>query len=275
VTAALGLSGAVAWASVDLLVVRLARGIGPLATTFWLLTVGALALVPIKVIADRGEPLFADARSVGFAAAAGVLDTIGFLALTRGLRTGSLSVVAPIAGLSGGIAAMIAVGLGERFGAATAVGLGIAVVGGVLTATDRGLRSAKGAGWALLGAGCFGGLFAFIGEADGITPYESIFVARVVGVAMLVPLIFLVRPPLPRGADRIGLVAGLLDALGFVLFAVAAHRGPVSVASVTGAQVATMAAVLGIAVLRERPAWWQAAGIAVTAGGVTLLALET
>jgi drug/metabolite transporter (DMT)-like permease len=275
VTAVLGLSGAVAWASVDLLVVRLARGIGPLATTFWLLTVGALALLPIKFVADRGEPLFADVRSVGFAAAAGALDAIGFLCLTRGLRAGNLSVVAPIAGLSGGIATLIAVGLGERFGTVTAVGLGIAVVGGILTATERGLRSAKGAAWAFVGALCFGGLFAFIGEADEITPYESILVARFVGVAMLVIPVVLIRPPFPRGGDRIGLLAGVLDAVGFVLFAVAAHRGPISVASVTGAQVATMAALLGIFFLRERPAWWQATGIGVTAVGVTLLALDS
>jgi drug/metabolite transporter (DMT)-like permease len=273
VTAALGLSAAALWATFDLFAVRLARSIGPVATTFWVLTAGLVVMIPVKIVADWGEPLFADGSAVGFAALAGVLDAIGFMAFSRGLATGNLSIVAPIAGLSGALAAIMAIALGESLETAVAVGLVIAIVGGLLTATDRGLRSAKGAGWALLGAVCFGGLFFAYGHTDGISEFEAVLVTRLVGVAVLLPFMYVRRPPLPRPLAKTAAFAGSLDALGFVLFAIAAQRGPTSVASVTGAQVATIGALLGILVLRERPAWWQGVGIGVTAVGVTLLAL--
>lgn len=272
-TAVLGLSAATMWAVFDLFALRLARAIGPAATTFWVLVAGLVVIVPVKIVADWGDPLFGDVRSVSYAALAGVLDVIGFMAFARGLASGNLSIIAPIAGLSGGLASIIAIALGESLETAVAVGLVIAVVGGVLTATDRGFRSARGAGWALLGAACFGGLFFLYGEADGISEYEAILVTRVVGVAILLPWVLARRPHLTRAHARLAAAGGTLDAIGFVLFAVAAQRGPTSVASVTGAQVATIGALLGIVVLRERPAWWQGVGIGVTAVGVTLLAL--
>ncbi len=272
-TAVLGLSGAVCWSVFDLFAVRLARELGALTTTFWVLAAGAVAVLPVKIVADWGEPLFGDWRAVGYAALAGLLDVVGFMCFARGLTTGNLSVVAPIAGLAGGLAALIAVAFGESLQTAVAAGVVIAVIGGVLTATDRGLRSAKGAGWAACGALCFGGLFFLYGEMDGISEYEAILVTRVVGLLLLLPFVLARRRPLTRPQIRLAALGGSLDALGFILFAVAAQRGPTSVASVTGAQVATIGALLGIIVLRERPAWWQALGIGVTAVGVTLLAL--
>ncbi|MFN8187696.1 MAG: EamA family transporter [Gaiellales bacterium] len=272
-TAVLGLSAAALWATFDLFAVRLARTIGPFETTFWVLMAGAVVLLPLKIAVDWGEPLFADASAVGFAALAGVLDAVGFMAFSRGLATGNLSIVAPIAGLSGALAAIIAIALGESLETAVAAGVAIAVIGGILTATDRGLRSAKGAGWALAGAACFGGLFFMYGETDGITELETVLVTRLVGVAVLLPMMLARRPRLSRRTVKLAGFGGLLDTVGFVLFAVAAQRGPTSVASVTGAQVATIGALLGILVLRERPAWWQGIGIGVTAVGVTLLAL--
>jgi drug/metabolite transporter (DMT)-like permease len=199
---------------------------------------------------------------------------LGFLALTRGLKTGNLSVVGPVAGLSGAAAAIVSIGLGERPGMLTVIGLVVAITGGALASTDGSLGSAAGAGWALLAAVSFGGLFVLVGEADGITAFEAILVARVVGVAIMLPLVIRARSPIPFRRSPIGLYAGLADAAGFVLFAYATQRGPLSVAAVAGAQVASLSAVLAMVLLRERPRLSQLLGIAVIAAGVSLLALD-
>ena len=60
--------------------------------------------------------------------------------------------------------------------------------------------------------------------------------------------------------------------LAFLAGSAALALGPVSVASVLQAQTATVSTLLGLAVLRERPAWWQAVGVAATIVGVSLLA---
>jgi drug/metabolite transporter (DMT)-like permease len=93
---------------------------------------------------------------------------------------------------------------------------------------------------------------------------------------VLVPIV-LRRPAvtLPR-ADLWRLSAiGAVDAVAFGAFVAAVDRGPVSVASVCGAQFATISVVLSVIFLRERPARVQIAGIVLTLTGTTLLAAAT
>ena len=66
----------------------------------------------------------------------------------------------------------------------------------------------------------------------------------------------------------------MIDVAGFAAWVAATAIGPVATASVLVAQTGTMSAIFGMAVLRERPARVQIAGIAATVTAVTLLALS-
>ena len=65
---------------------------------------------------------------------------------------------------------------------------------------------------------------------------------------------------------------GLLDTVAILTFATATSLGPLSVVGIVVAQTGTMAVVLGMVLLRERPARTQLLGIALTLVAVTILA---
>src|SRR5688500_5825677 len=66
-------------------------------------------------------------------------------------------------------------------------------------------------------------------------------------------------------------VIGLLDTGGNVFFAAAATQGLVSVVSVLASLYPVVTVVLALAVLRERPALWQAGGALAALAGVALI----
>ena len=150
------------------------------------------------------------------------------------------------------------------------------MAGGALAAAagSDGRRTADGAGWGLLSALAFGGVLLLLGPASELGDLHATLLLRIAATAAILP--FALRSGALRGGlgiGRIALLAGALDATGFAFYAAAARRGPVSVAAVSAAQFATIAAVLGFVVLHERLQRRQLIGIAITLIGVTLLAL--
>lgn len=201
------------------------------------------------------------------------------LFLLRGLRTGSLALVAPLAALEGGVAAVGSIVLRAEATALLGVGLALAVVGGALAAAagSNGRRTADGAGWGLLSALAFGGVLLLLDPASELGDLHATLLLRIAATVALLPFA-LPSGALRGGAQRIGrlaLLAGTLDSAGFVFYTAAARRGPVSVAAVSAAQFATIAAVLGFVVLHERLQPRQLVGIAVTLVGVTVLAVAS
>jgi drug/metabolite transporter (DMT)-like permease len=134
-------------------------------------------------------------------------------------------------------------------------------------------RLAAGAGLALVTSLAMAGVFVTYGSIDAFSPFTTVTVASAAGLAVMLPVAAAGRALLPpRG--RAGAVIGvsLLDMLGFLAGSAALALGPVSVASVLQAQTATLSTVLGVMLLRERPAWWQSVGIVATIAGVSMLA---
>jgi len=98
-------------------------------------------------------------------------------------------------------------------------------------------------------------------------------VASAAGLVIMLPVAAAGRallPPRDRAAGVVGV--SVLDMLAFLAGSTALALGPVSVAAVLQAQTATISTVLGLLLLRERPAWWQTVGIVATIVGVSLLA---
>jgi drug/metabolite transporter (DMT)-like permease len=271
-TVVLALASALCFAVADLCNARISRRAPLLSALPWVLLVGLVVAAPVALLVDR--PLGDGGWSAAAAASlGGITNLIGLMALLAALRRGNLSVIAPLTALEGGIGALIALVGGERITSAALVGLALAVVGGVLTATERGRRTAAGAGWALAAAGCFGVTFNLYGAAGALSAFGVVAAARLTGLAIAIPAALGgAGLRLPSHVRPLVLASGLLETVGFIMVAAALALGPVSVASVLTAQFATFAVLLGILFLNERPARHQLVGIVVTLVAVSMLA---
>src|SRR4051812_16178652 len=221
-TVLLGLGAALSWGLLDVQLYRLGRmGVHPLLAMAWALAIGLVVGLPVALAVDGVPP--ADWRALGAAAAAGIFYMSAFACFMVAVERGaSLSVVSPIVGLEGGIAAVIAIVFGEQVNPLIGVALLAAVAGGVLTAAERGRRTAVGVGWALYAALAFGIVFVLFSATDSIGPLMAVMVARIAGLAVVVPVLAYLRPPgVPAEAGRRAAVSGILDVAGFTLFAAA------------------------------------------------------
>jgi len=270
-TVALGLFAAVGWAFVTLRLASVSRGLDPAVVMLVLLASSLVLTAPLGLALDGLPP--ADGRGLGAAAIAGLLEMTGFLCYLRAVQRGSMAVIAPLIGLEGGVAAVIAVIGGEAVSATLAIGIVMAAIGTSLSCAAPGERTAAGAGWALLAGLQFGVLLTLFGATDELGAFNAVTVARLTALAVLLPVLA-VRGwrPTPRPVLRRIAECGLVDAISFGAFAAAATRGPVSVASVCAAQFSTVAVIVAIVVLRERPAPVQLVGIGLTLVGTTVLA---
>jgi drug/metabolite transporter (DMT)-like permease len=271
-TVALGLGAAVAWAVVNLWLVTLSRRTDVAVTTLAVLATSTVVTLPLA-LAFEGAPAGGAWSHAPAAAAAGLLELAGFGCYILAIRRGSLAIVAPLVGLEGGIAALVAIAGGERVGAMVVVGIVLAAAGASLSCAERGERRASGAGWALVAGGLFGVMFVMYGQTDPLEPFTAVTIGRFCALVVLVPIVLRRQSVAPAHADLWRLSAvGAVDAVAFGAFVAAVDRGPVSVASVCGAQFSTLSVILSVVLLRERPARVQVAGIVLTLTGTTLLA---
>ena len=268
----LGLVTAFAWAFSNVFTQKAARtSTPPVALMFSVLLIATAAVLPIALLVDglRG-PWTIDA--LAWPVAGGALSVLGFFLLLRALTQGSLSVVAPIIALEGGLATLISIALGERPSALQYLLLAVAVAGAVLVALEPGRRTAAGAVPAALGALVYAAVLVALGKS-ALPELTTVAVTRGTSVLVILPLFLLARRLPTRDAAWPIVFCGLLDAVGFIAFAYAAAVGPLSVASVTATQWGTAAALIGIVGMRERLYVNQYVGIAVTLLAVTGLGL--
>ena len=269
----LGLVTAIAWAFANVFTQRAARvERSPVLIMFWVLAICTAAILPIALLVDGGEGPWT-LRALAWPVAAGIAANVGFFLLLRALRSGNLSVVAPIIALEGGIATLLSIGLGERPTLLTGVLLVVAVIGTVLVSLEPGRRTAAGALPAIAASAVYAIALVGLGMSD-LPELTTVAVTRTTSVLVILPVFLIAVRRLPARDSAVPIAAcGLLDGVGFVAFAFAAAAGPLSVASVTATQWGTVAALIGIVGLRERLHANQYVGIAVTLLAVTGLGL--
>jgi drug/metabolite transporter (DMT)-like permease len=274
VTVLFGLVTAFAWAFANVFTQQVTRTkTKPAVIMFWVLIVTTAAVLPLALIVDQLEGPWT-IEGLAWPVAAGVLADVGFFLLLRALSKGSLSVVAPIIALEGGVATVFAIALGERPSMLMYALIVVAVIGAVLVALEPGRRTAAGAPEAILAAVAYAGVLIALGQSE-LPDLTTVGITRATSVLVILPAFLLVRQ-LPNRVNVYPIIwCGLLDALGFVCFAFAASIGPLSVASVTATQWGTAAALIGIIGMRERLFVNQYIGIAVTLIAVTGLGLAS
>jgi drug/metabolite transporter (DMT)-like permease len=219
---------------------------------------------------------------------AAVAGAVGIAALGmffRALSTGTMGVVAPIAGL--GVAVPVVVGLarGESPSAWQLAGIVVAVIGVVLASGPE--LSGEGAGGAtalLLAGGAAVGfgvvllLVAQASEGDSGSVLMTLLTMRLTSVLMLTTLLLAVVRH--RGWDlHVGrsdalliLSIGIFDVAANGTYAVASRSSLVSVASVLASLYPVVTALLAYRVHGERLRRVQLVGVGASLLGVALLA---
>jgi drug/metabolite transporter (DMT)-like permease len=214
---------------------------------------------------------------VAWAALASVFGTLGLVAFYRGMATGAISVVVPLAAIAAAIPVMWGLAQGDHVSFLQEIGFVGALGGGVMASLERGgerARFATGTGWALLallGFGCYYIPLHASATHDWLWPS---FVFRATSVTLVWSALLLTRQrPVGVRTHLAALAAvGLLDTGGNTLFAAASSsHGLLSVVSVLASLYPAVTVLLARLVLGERVERSQELGVLVTLAGVVLI----
>lgn len=269
----LAVASALVWGSGDFCGGRAATRLDPFQVLFLAAVSGMVMLVSAAAL--TGES-FALSASLLWAAGAGLAGGGGIVALYRGLAIGSAATVAPLASV---LAAVLPVVVGVFTEGAPrpvqVVGFGLALAGVVLVARPApdGRSSRAGVEMGLLAGLGFGGFLVLAAQVTGSTVYVPLTVARAM---MLGTALLMMRArglAVPRlQAHPIGLLAGLLDAGGNVLYLLARQHVRMDMAAVLSSLYPVSTVVLARMVTGERVTAAQWAGGALCLAAVALIA---
>lgn len=274
---AFAVAASATWGAADFLGGLFSRRLSVLAVLFTI-EIAGLAVVGAVVVAT-GEPA-PDSRAVLAGLGAGAAGVAALGAFYRALAIGTMSIVAPIS--ASGVTLPVIVGLatGDTPSAVASAGL-VLTVGGVMLASresdhpgaERPAASRMAIALALLAAVGFGTFFVTYDVAADGSVLWAMLIARSVAVPFVGGLLLVRGVGLPRGRDLVALCgAGMLDLSATGLYALANRHGDLSVVSVVGSLYPVATVLLARAVLHERIAPLQAAGVAAALAGVGLVA---
>jgi uncharacterized membrane protein len=271
----LALGASLAWGVSDFVGPLVSRALdSTLPFLFWAQVGGVLALV--IVVAGRGAG--PAGWGVLYAVAAAFGGMLGLFAYYRGMITGSMSVVAPIAGVSAVIPVIFGVATGDSPRPVQVAGIGCALAGVGLASIEHQegrRRIAAGVGLALLAACGFGFYFPWMHAAGKLDFWWASLVFRTTSLLLVAGIVASRRSPV-RLRPRLVLVAGAVgigDTVGNVLFAASSGRGLISLTAVLASLYPVVTVLLAASVLHERVAALQRAGIALTLAGVVLISV--
>jgi drug/metabolite transporter (DMT)-like permease len=189
-----------------------------------------------------------------------------------------MSVVAPIAGVSAIVPVIFGIATGDKPSTAQVAGIACALAGVGLASVEHhegSRRIATGVGLALLAAVGFGFYFPWMHAAGKVDFWWASLVFRSTALLVVAAAVAAQRPQLrlrPRDL-AIALLVGIGDTIGNVLFAASSGKGLVSLTSVLASLYPIVTVMLAAAVLHERIARMQKAGVALTLAGVVLISL--
>jgi drug/metabolite transporter (DMT)-like permease len=281
-----GLSAALCWGTLDLITALASRVIGSLRVTAGMQLVTAVLFTAIFLA--TGSSLPTEPGSIGLAALLGLIGAGAYLAYFTGLQVGPIAVVSGMVAAFGGLTVVLSVLFrGETLTLLQAAGATIATVGVLLTgiAFDGGLRATRfaspGVVFALVALVLFSLMAITTDIALETMSWVQVYtVARVINAAIGVVTVAI----LARTAHRIGhrptdgpawsdarivgaiVVAGTLDVLGLVAFAIGLESAPtwmVGLAASFGPAVTIVVAVAFLGERLKRVQWVGLAGILI------------
>ena len=277
----LGTLSALAWGFADVLVTYLSRRGGFFRTLVFTQAVGVALLVIVALaVDDLPGPSTVQLLALAGLAPVAVAAYGGFY---KALELGPIAIVSPIASANGAVVVLLAViVLGESLSSLQALGcvlvLGFIVLAALEPKAAGEAGNGSGIRLALVASTAFGGyLFALATFSDDLGWLVPILIARSMTVAILAA-VAVTRPPPAAGVfGRIGVlgcvVAGMLDATGYLVFNRGAEIGEVAITSAAAASYPVIPILVGLVALRERVAWHQLVGVAGVLCGMVVLSL--
>jgi drug/metabolite transporter (DMT)-like permease len=226
------------------------------------------------VVTAIAAPLVSSAPSVadfGWGALSGLGTGIGMLFLFRGLSTGAMSVVVPVAAV-GGLALPVLVGvalLGERPALLAWVGIVVAVPALWLVSRGDGAGTPDGLLSAFIAGAAIAVQYLALAQAGLDAGIWPVLAGRVAAIVVILPAVR--RRPI-RAADSLkaGLV-GAFAAAALVLYLLATRQQLVVIAVVLSSLYPVIPVLIGITALRERLTRRQSVGLLAAAASVVLL----
>ncbi len=239
--------------------------------------------VPLAFLAalfDRGAAV--SGADILWSSLAGVAVSLGLGAFYIGMGRGLISVVAPVAAVTGTVVPVVyALARGERPGTAAAVGLVIAFVAVAVVSLAPAEQHPEAATLdrtvvvlALVAGVCFGLFYVFFSRASDDAGLWPVAIERVAATAALLVLVLtLTRGPLTgvRSIVPAACVIAALEIAATVPLLLALQRGPVSVASVVASLYPVTTVLLAGIVLHERLSRIQYVGVACALVSVVLV----
>jgi drug/metabolite transporter (DMT)-like permease len=268
----LALGASLAWGVGDFFGPLISRTLGVLPVLLWAQVGGVASLLVATAIRADGPAGWGVLYAIG-ASFGGML---GLFAYYRGMNTGTMSVVAPIAGVSAVIPVVYGIATGDDPSVSQIAGVAAAICGVGLASIEHQegrRRVAAGVGLALLAACGFGFYFPWMHAAGKVDFWWASTIFRTTALLLVATAVTAGRINVRMSRRNIALaaLAGIVDTAGNVLFAASSQHGLISLTAVLASLYPIVTVLLAATVLHERVAPLQRAGIALTLAGVVLI----
>jgi drug/metabolite transporter (DMT)-like permease len=270
----LALGASLAWGVGDFFGPLISRTVGVLPVLLWAQVGGVASLAVALAVRADGPGGFGVLYAIG-ASFGGML---GLFAYYRGMNTGTMSVVAPIAGVSAVIPVVYGIATGDDPSVAQVAGVAAAICGVGLASIEHQegrRRVAAGVGLALLAACGFGFYFPWMHAAGKVDFWWASMIFRTTALLIVAAAVTAARVEIRLSRRNVVLaaLAGVVETVVFVSFAASYQDGLVSLTAVLASLYPIITVLLAASILHERVAPLQRAGIALTLAGVVLIGL--
>jgi drug/metabolite transporter (DMT)-like permease len=215
--------------------------------------------------------------------ASGVILLASAGALTRGLMTGNLAVVAPVAATYGAITALLSAATGERISGGAALGIAVTLLGVWIVSIPPNARAIRGQaitssglGWAITGALGYGVGFWIQGKfaVPLLGPVVPVWLSYAVALVLIA---LLSRPSgvtlaVPNRSALVPVFAsGACSAAGFLALSAGLATGRVTIVVVISSSASAITVLMAKLIDRAHVAWYQWLAIAIILIGLVLI----
>ena len=236
----------------------------------------ASLLVGIPLLLAVHEPAMRPV-DLGISVLGGILGSTGLVFLYRGLSSGRMAVVAPVAAVLTAtipvVFGFITEGLPSVLGL---IGIGAAAVSVILVSrpSDNAGGGPSGLVYAVAAGTLFGLFTVVVSGLDDAFIISPLIVIRVASIAMIGTWIVIRRPAwrVPRRLWPALLLVGIGDMTATALYLTSIAIGPLAIAAILSSLYPVVTTILAAVVLRERVTPAHAAGIVAAGVAVALIA---